>query len=158
MLKRFVNVAKANLNRQFIIKYNLYIVWQDAFIQDESIVDEQHHALLATINSLHYFLQQGLGLDVLMPTVKILVSYLMFHSKTEEGILRAANYPELDHYILESETALKNLKIACREAISHKDPQHLLAFLRQWWTSHIEMHSKLAAYLTDSSSSYHHID
>lgn len=136
------------------MKHNLYIIWQDSFVQDESIIDEQHHALLATINSLHYFLQEGQGLEVLMPTVKILVAYLRFHSKTEEGILRAANYPEIEEYVRESEEMIKNFKNVCREALLHKDPDPVLLFLGKWWHSHIDNHQKMALYLTDSSGKY----
>lgn len=136
------------------MKSNLYIIWQDSFIQDESILDEQHHALLATINSLHYFLQQGQGLEVLMPTVKILVAYLRFHSKTEEGVLRAANYPDIEKYVQESEDMVKNFKDICREALLHKDPDPVLLFLGKWWRSHIDNHQEMALYLTDSSGKY----
>jgi len=141
-----------------VIKNNLYIVWQDSFIQDEGILDEQHHALLATINSLHYFLRQGQGLDVLMPTVKILFNYLRFHSKTEEGILRAAKYPRLAEYIDESEEMISDFKAICRDSLVHKEPDQVLLFLRQWWQKHLESHEELALYLTDSSGQYCRLD
>lgn len=59
----------------------LLINWQDEFIQGDALVDEQHRAIIATINSFHYFLQQGLGIEALMPTVNILASYIAFHMK-----------------------------------------------------------------------------
>ena len=57
------------------IQQPLYIVWQDKFVQDEPIIDEQHRGAIAIINSLHYFIQQGYGLKDLMPTVNVLKSY-----------------------------------------------------------------------------------
>jgi len=137
---------------------NLYIIWQDSLVQDSGIVDEQHHALLATINSLHYFLQQGQGLDVLMPTVKILVNYLRFHHKTEEGILRSADYPKLNDYIQHSEETVKDFKLVCKEALAHKEPEHVLRFLRSWWQDHIEEHGELTPYLNSSTKGYCRID
>ncbi len=140
------------------MKNNLYIIWQDSFIQDQGILDEQHHALLATINSLHYFLQQGQGLDILMPTVKILVNYLRFHSKTEEGILRAENYPKLAEYIKKDEEMFEDFKRVCRDALEHKEPERVLLFLKVWWQNHIESHEEMALYLTDSAGKYCRLD
>ena len=57
----------------------LYLGWRDEFSQDGGfIIDEQHHGVLASINSLHYFLQQGHGLEALLPTAKIVLQYLQF--------------------------------------------------------------------------------
>jgi len=140
------------------MKDNLYIFWQDSFIQDESIIDEQHRALLATVNSLHYFLQQGQRLDLLMPTVKILVNYLRFHHKTEEGILRSADYPKLNDYIHNSEEKIKNVKLVCKEALIYKEPEQVLLFLRKWWQEHIRYHDELTLYLTHSAGGYCHIE
>jgi len=137
---------------------NKYIIWQDSFDQDDSILDEQHRAILATVNSLYYFLQQGQGLDVLMPTVKILIDYLVFHSKTEEGILRAAEYPELDSYIEGHNKMIKDFKKECREALVHKDPQLVLAFLKQWWQSHLDLHHEMAPYIVKLSGQYCRVD
>jgi hemerythrin len=108
----------------------LYIIWQKSFEQDESILDEQHHALLATINSLYYFLQKGHALKLLMPTVKLLLSYLKFHNSTEEGILRATNYPDLDEYIQQNEQVIVELKAVCLEAVLNREPELVLKFLK----------------------------
>lgn len=113
-----------------IMRNILYIIWQKSFEQDESILDEQHHALLATINSLYYFLQKGHALKLLMPTVKLLLSYLKFHNSTEEGILRATNYPDLDEYIQQNEQVIVELKAVCLEAVLNREPELVLKFLK----------------------------
>ena len=138
----------------FIMSNTLYIIWQESFQQDGSILDEQHHALLATINSLHYFLQQGHALEVLMPTVKILLSYLRFHNSTEEGILRAANYPDLDEYIEKNEKMIVEFKALCREAMIHKEPNLVLQLLKKWWTNHLAVHNEIKFYISGSSAKY----
>jgi hemerythrin len=132
----------------------LYIVWQDSFIQDEPIIDEQHRGVLASINSLHYFLQQGQGLEVLMPTVKICLSYMMFHSKTEEGILRAADYPELESYIKSNERLVDDFKKVCREALSNKEPELVLKFLKRWWIDHMALHEEITPRLLDRAGEF----
>lgn len=72
-----------------------YIPRQKDYIQGKPIIDEQHRG---SINSLHYFIQQQCSLDELMPTIKLLLSYLVFHYKTEQGILRASEYPGISGY------------------------------------------------------------
>jgi hemerythrin len=132
----------------------LYIVWQDSFIQDEPIIDEQHRGVLASINSLHYFLQQGQGLEVLMPTVKICLSYMLFHAKTEEGILRAAEYPELDDYIAANEALVSDFKRVCREALSNKEPELVLHFLKTWWLDHLALHEHITPRLLGKAGEF----
>ncbi len=136
----------------------LYIVWHDSFIQDEPIIDEQHRGVLATINTLHYFLQQGHGLDVLMPTIKICLSYMKFHAKTEEGILRAANYPKLNEYIQHNEKIVEDFKQVCREALLHKEPDSVLRFLRKWWQNHMALHEEITPSLVDYVGQFCRID
>lgn len=126
----------------------LYLGWKDEFSQDDGlIIDEQHRGILASINSLHYFLQQGHGLEALVPTIKIVLQYIQFHGKTEEGILREAGYPDIDSYVEKADQAVEDYKLACREALSNKDPQYLLIFLRDWWGEHMEQHRQIGHYL-----------
>lgn len=137
---------------------SLFIVWHDSFIQAEPIIDEQHRGVLATINSLHYFLQQGQGLEVLMPTVKICISYMRFHAATEEGILRAANYPDLDAYIEDSSKVIEDFKAVCKEAILNREPEQVLVFLRQWWQNHIELHEEITPLITKIKGQFCRLD
>jgi hemerythrin len=127
-------------------------------MQGESIIDEQHRGVLATINSLHYFLQQEQGLEALMPTVKILISYLMFHFKTEEGILRATEYPDMDeynHYVKETVDEFKHI---CQQSTRYKEPEQVLIFLKDWWHRHLEMHEHISPYLHNWSGEYCRVD
>lgn len=126
----------------------LYIVWRDDFLQEGyQIIDEQHRGVLATINSLYYFLQLGHGLEALMPTIKILLQYMQFHSKTEEGILRENGYEDLEIFLAQAERDVSGYKKACREALASKDPRTLLLFLRDWWTDHLKKHKTYNAYM-----------
>jgi len=128
----------------------LYLGWRDEFSQDDGlIIDEQHRGVLASINSLHYFLQQGHGIEALLPTAKIVLQYLQFHAKTEEGILRAGGYEDVKQFVQQAENDVTAYKEACREALTNQDPHYLLIFLRDWWTRHIEAHKDFVAYLDD---------
>jgi len=129
------------------IQQPLYIVWQDKFVQDEPIIDEQHRGAIAIINSLHYFIQQGYGLKDLMPTVNVLKSYLNFHFKTEQGILHAMESPLLQQYRDEANKIIDEFDIQCRLGLREDDAQVLLVFLKDWWKTHLKLHKKITAYL-----------
>jgi len=135
-----------------------FINWQDEFIQGEALIDEQHRAVLATINSFHYFLQQGQGVEALMPTVNILVRYIGFHMKTEEGLLRAAEYPGLADYIVDSDNVTDEFMAICQLAIDNQNPDGLLVFIREWWHSHLELHHKTTPYLMNCAGQYCRVD
>ncbi len=116
----------------------LYIVWKPNDDIGVPIIDEQHHAIVATINSLYYFIQEGWGLSALAPTLNIIKSYSSFHFKTEEGILAKAGYPELHKHIMAQKQFIKDVDAAAQEAIDYKDPFILLKFLKNWWVSHLK--------------------
>jgi len=94
----------------------LYIVWNEKQSISIPILDEQHHAVVATINTLYFFINQGWGLSALLPTLKMVKSSVGFHLKTEEGILEKLGA---------SETLLA--------------PMILLKFLKSWWITHHEV-------------------
>lgn len=136
----------------------LLIVWQNDFLQDEPIIDEQHRGVLASINSLHYFLQQGQGLEVLMPTIKICMSYMMFHGSTEEGILRAANYSDIDSFVAGYKKDVAKFKEVCKSAMLHHEPEEVLLFLRKWWQQHMELHKEITPLFEECKGQFCRLD
>lgn len=136
----------------------LYIVWQDSFEQGNAIIDEQHRGVLATVNSLNYFLKQGASLKDLMPTIKMLVNYLMFHYRTEEGILNASEYPNMDEYTDKTSARMGDFKKACEEAIIQDEPEIVLQFLGEWWQRHVAYHEEFSPFLTEWTGEYCRVD
>ena len=41
--------------------HNLYIIWEEGYNLGIPIIDEQHRAIVATINTYHYFVTGGKG-------------------------------------------------------------------------------------------------
>lgn len=123
----------------------LYIVWKEEHSVGIPILDEQHHAIIATLNSLYFFIQEGWGLSALQPTLKIIKMYSSFHAKTEEGLLSKLNYPSLDKHIDCQKRFERHVDEATHEAILYRDPQILLKFLRDWWIGHLTVEHKLYA-------------
>jgi hemerythrin len=116
----------------------LYIVWNQTQTIDVPILDEQHHAIVAAINSLYFFINQGWGLSALTPTLKIIKTNVGFHLKTEEGILEklGASHKVLNAHSNIYNTFSLNADSATKEAIIEQDPMILLKFLRDWWVNH----------------------
>lgn len=104
------------------------------------ILDEQHHGITATINSLYYFIQKGYGLEALKPTLKILNEYLMFHLKTEEMILEDQGLVLDDKEKRRLSDETKKFQRIAQEAIMHREPDLLLTFLKNWWCHHQKRH------------------
>jgi hemerythrin len=107
------------------------------------ILDEQHHGIAATINSLHYFIQKGYGLDALKPTLRILNEYLTFHLKTEEMLLADHDYElSKEEQKQRNSTRIKFQKIAL-EATAHREPDLMLRFCKSWWLQHLKDHQAI---------------
>ncbi|MCK5831659.1 MAG: hemerythrin family protein, partial [Methylococcales bacterium] len=117
------------------------------------IIDEQHRGIVATLNSLHYFIQQGYGLEALQPTLQIIGQYIGFHLKTEENILNKCNYLNIDKNSDMQKEIYCNFKKIAKEATAYKDPELLLKFIKNWWLNHIkEEHKEYSKYLKDYSN------
>ncbi len=115
----------------------LYIVWSEGNDLGIPIIDEQHRGIVSTINSFHYFIQGGHGLDALKPTLSILAEYTKIHFKTEEALFCETDYPDRDaHLLLHEELMRKTIEIA-RESTVHGEPEVALVFLKEWWLGHI---------------------
>ena len=127
----------------------LYIVWKEEYSVGIPILDEQHRAIIATLNSLYFFIQEGWGLSALQPTLKIIKVYSSFHAKTEEGLLSKFNYPHLNKHIDCQKRFEKHVDEATHQAILNRDPQILLKFLRDWWIGHLTVeHKQYANYMS----------
>ncbi|HIE55052.1 MAG TPA: hypothetical protein EYP90_07725, partial [Chromatiaceae bacterium] len=112
---------------------NLYISWQEGYNLGIPIIDEQHRAIVSTINTFYYFVNSGKAEQALQPTFVTLNEYTKTHFLTEEIILKEADYPELIiHLKLHSELSKKMIEIA-KKSIQEKNYDVVLNFLRKWW-------------------------
>lgn len=128
----------------------LFIRWSNDDRFDHPIVDEQHRGLIATINSLYYFIQNGWSIKDLRETILMLEHYVIFHLKTEESILldKGISSDELRAIKKYRQQFLSELKTIIKDAISHKEPNELTSYLAKWWLGHkSEFHDKLTDYI-----------
>ncbi len=133
----------------------LFIKWDndnDHF--DHPIVDEQHRGLIATINSLYYFIQNGWAIKDLKPTIEMLEHYVIFHIKTEESILVDRGITAKDLEVIKNYggESLKELGEIVKIAIRHEEPNELTSYLAKWWLDHkSQFHNKLIKYIKHQS-------
>jgi hemerythrin len=120
------------------VKEPLYIVWNKSQCIKVPIIDDQHHAIVSTINTLFFFINQGWGLSALTPTLKVIKTNIGFHLKTEEGILEklGANHKIMQKHCELNDAFNLNANKALNEAIVEQEPMILLKFLRDWWLQH----------------------
>ncbi|MCL6269459.1 hemerythrin family protein [Sansalvadorimonas sp. 2012CJ34-2] len=115
----------------------LYIVWKDEYNLGVNIIDEQHRGLISTINSFFYSIQEGDGIKVAKPAVRILNEYVKIHFDTEEALLKKMNYPDLDAHMAQHRQLMeKTNEIALKIKTEH-DAWELMPFLKKWWIDHI---------------------
>lgn len=139
------------------LQRNIYIHWDEADEQGEMIIDEQHRAIIATINSFYYFLSQGYGVEELKPTLELILKYMLFHLKTEEGILITTEYPHIKEYAAIEKKTMTGLKQTIQASIRFGEPEEVLIFLKQWWKDHLIEHETINPYCHQWSGEYCHI-
>ncbi len=121
---------------------SLYIVWSEKNELGIPIIDEQHRGIVSTINSFHYFIQEGRGDEVLEPTLATLENYTKIHFATEEDLMQRAGFPDLDKHKALHRTLMKRTTDISRESIYLKDPDMALRFLKEWWLGHINVEDR----------------
>ncbi len=120
------------------MKNILYIIWNERNNTGISIIDEQHRGIISTINSLHYFIQNGHEHDIIKPTLIMLSQYTNIHFRTEEVLMKDANYPNIEEHISHHKKLLaKTNTLIYTFNKNNSDSNSLLKFLREWWIGHI---------------------
>lgn len=116
---------------------DLYIVWGKENEIGIPIIDEQHRGLVSSINSFHYFIKEGAGIEAVRPTIITLVQYIDIHFRTEEPLLKSAGYPDFDNHILLHRRLTEETEKIVRKTIADGTPYIALDFLKNWWLNHI---------------------
>jgi hemerythrin-like metal-binding protein len=116
---------------------SLYIIWNDSNNLGIPIVDEQHRGIVSIINSFHHFIQEGHGMDSMVPTIGALEHLIRMHFKTEEALFRKIDFPEYTEHIQAHKKFLQQAQAASTESMTTGDARILLDFLKLWWMTHI---------------------
>lgn len=114
------------------------IVWQDSYSVGVPVLDVQHKALIALINKLS---EQGGTAGMMGYVFDELEVYVRTHFKTEEELMAAYAYPDLDAH-RRQHRAFEHWLRAVRQTYDSGTHADLIAesvntFLRHWLINHI---------------------
>ncbi|MTI63887.1 chemotaxis protein [Methylophaga sp.] len=127
-------------------KTPMLLSWHEEFEQHKEIIDEQHRAILASINSVHYlFLKREE--NNLIKHVMMLYSQLQMHFKTELLILRQYESPLVTDYEKQANDFLDALLDVCEVKNLDSQTQELFEKFRIWWKNHLTLHQQITPYL-----------
>jgi hemerythrin len=120
----------------------LYIVWNEKNNLNIPIIDEQHHGIVATINSFHHFVQKDQGEKVIKPTLLTLEQFTQLHFETEEALMKESGYPGFEEHLLLHQELMKKTRSIAGDASQKSNADVVLKFLKQWWLGHINIEDR----------------
>lgn len=120
----------------------LYIVWSQDNQLGIAILDEQHRAIVSTINSLFYFIQEKLGAAAVEPTLRVLVEYTKLHFTTEERLMKQAGYLQFDEHIQLHHKLAEQTIALTQSHVEAESAKETLRFLKDWWINHINVEDR----------------
>lgn len=118
--------------------------WNDDLSVGVKSLDEQHKGLVQTLNDLHAAMMSGRSKNATGPLLQKLVKYTHDHFTAEEAMLRRTQYPEFSRHC----EVHKELTRQVEEYVGRYErgeislSVHLMTFLRDWLTNHIQKEDK----------------
>jgi len=116
------------------------VKWNNSYSVGVKAMDTQHTVLFDILNDLHAAMLKGQAQGLTGPLLHKLVSYTQSHFKAEESMMAQAKFPALAahrarHLDLIAEVEDYVVRFERGEASVNL---HLLSFLRDWLTKHIQ--------------------
>ena len=117
---------------------SLLISWTPSNELGIPVLDEQHRGIVSIINSFGFVIQRDQKAEFYVNTIFTMMDcYTKLHFATEEELLSAAGYPDIeDHKKLHITLIKKSFSVAAK-SIRLRDPNMYLQFLQEWWLTHI---------------------
>ena len=116
------------------------LTWNEKYSVGVYELDGQHTGLFGILNDLHDAMMKGQAQSLTGPLLKKLVEYTRKHFKDEEAMMARTSYPGLAaHRVLHQELVKQVESYVGRfERGEITLNVHLLNFLRDWLTNHIQ--------------------
>jgi hemerythrin len=116
------------------------LAWNNSYSVGVQTIDSQHTVLFDILNELHGAMMTGQAASLTGPILKKLVTYTREHFTAEEAMMAKAKYPGLAEHQVKHKDLIKQV-----EDYSARFDRgeitlnlHLLNFLRDWLTNHIQ--------------------
>ena len=116
------------------------VTWNSKYSVGVKTLDNQHTVLFGILNDLHAAMLKGQAQQLTGPLLRKLVEYTRNHFSAEESMMSAAKYPGLPGH----RTLHRDLTTEVEDYVARFDRGevsvnlHLLNFLRDWLTNHIQ--------------------
>ncbi|MDR2015889.1 MAG: hemerythrin family protein [Azoarcus sp.] len=124
----------------------LFIKWQDKNNTGIEIIDEQHRGIVSIINSFYFLIEKSVNDKALCISIsETIKKYSHIHFLSEERLLKAAKYPDIEKHIAIHRSLTKETERIEHAAINDNDPMLLLQFMKKWWLEHINDQDMLYA-------------
>jgi hemerythrin-like metal-binding protein len=116
------------------------LTWSSKYSVGIASMDSQHMTLFNMINELHEAMMQRNAQYIAGPLLRRLADYTRRHFTAEEALMAANNYPGLrQHRELHRELTSKVEDFIARQENGELTLSiHLMNFLRDWLTTHIQ--------------------
>jgi hemerythrin len=117
-----------------------FMTWSDKLSVGVKNLDDQHTVLFNTINDLHTAMMKGQARSIAGNLLNTLVTYTRNHFAAEEKLMAAASYPELTQHCVKHRELTEQVEkyVARYERGDITLSVHLLTFLSDWLTNHIQ--------------------
>lgn len=122
--------------------------WTQDFSVGMESLDTDHKLLIGFINQLDMAITRGDPHHEVRSVLDALLDYTDYHFNREEALMKACGYPDFDahaqsHQIMRHQVAdIRERFVRNPDAIH---PREILAFLKNWLTSHVVGRDKLYA-------------
>jgi hemerythrin-like metal-binding protein len=116
------------------------LTWSSKYSVGVKTLDSQHTVLFGILNKLHEAMMKGRAQDLTGPLLHKLVDYTRNHFSAEETMMAAAKYPGLADHRAKHRDLTKEVEdyLARFDRGDASVNLHLLKFLRDWLTNHIQ--------------------
>lgn len=120
------------------------ITWSDKLSVGVKSIDAQHGRLVDTLNELHDAMMKGQAKEITGKLLQSLLRYTRDHFSAEEAMLARADYPKLEvHKVIHRDLTRKVEGYLARYEMGEVTLNlHLLNFLRDWLTNHIQQEDR----------------
>jgi hemerythrin-like metal-binding protein len=114
--------------------------WSSKYSVGVQSMDSQHTVLFGLLNDLHSAMMKGQAQSTTGPLLRKLANYAHEHFAAEEAIMASTRYPDLaQHRIKHRDLSKQVEEFAARFDRGESTLNlHLLNFLRDWLTNHIQ--------------------
>jgi hemerythrin len=116
----------------------LFIKWNARNETGLALIDEQHRGIVSIINTFYYLMSLKTNNKLLYSTISdTMKNYSRIHFITEEGLLEAANYEDVEKHKALHRHLAQEIEDIEYQGVKANDARPLLEFLKKWWIEHI---------------------